>query len=85
MLGNTTSVFDAAWPSYDAALLVEPMVTMAVQVHGKTRGTIRVATTATQEEAMAAALARPEIAKFVIGVPTKVIFVPGRMLNILSS
>ena len=85
MLGNTTSVFDAAWPSYDAALLVEDMVTMAVQVDGKTRGTIRVATTATQEEALAAALARPEISKFVFGVPTRVIFVPGRMLNILSS
>ena len=83
VLGHTTSVFDAGWPAYDPALLVESTVTMAVQVGGKTRGTITLARTGTQEDAMAAALADPAIAKFVTGPPGKVIFVPGRMLNIV--
>jgi leucyl-tRNA synthetase len=83
VLGNSTSVFDTRWPSYDEALTVEDRITMAVQVGGKTRGTISVPRGATQEMAMEAALADPSIAKFVVGTPRKVIFVPGRMLNIV--
>jgi leucyl-tRNA synthetase len=83
ILGNEKSVFDSGWPVYDASLLVETTVTMAVQVNGKTRGTITVAKDATQEIAMAAAMAEPGVAKFVTGPVKKVIFVPGRMLNIV--
>jgi leucyl-tRNA synthetase len=83
VLGERGSIFDAGWPSYDPALVVEDRVTMAVQVMGKTRGTISVSKTATQDEAMAAALADPQIAKFVTGPVKRVIFVPGRMLNII--
>jgi len=83
VLGNSTSVFDTRWPSYDEALTVEDRITMAVQVGGKTRGTISVPRDATQEMAMEAAMADPSIAKFVVGTPRKVIFVPGRMLNIV--
>ena len=57
-------------------------VTMAVQVNGKTRGTITVSKTATQDEAMAAAMAEPNVAKFVTGPVKRVIFVPGRLLNV---
>ena len=32
---------------------------------------------------MAAAMAEPNVAKFVTGAPKKVIFVPGRLLNIV--
>jgi leucyl-tRNA synthetase len=83
VMGETESVFDSGWPAFDPALVVEDTVTMAVQVSGKTRGTISVAKTATQDDAMAAAMADPAIAKFVTGPVKKVIFVPGRMLNIL--
>ena len=83
VMGHTTSVFDAGWPGYDQALIAESTVTMAVQVNGKTRGTISVARTASQDEVLAAAMDQPGIAKFVTGVPRKIIFVPGRMLNIL--
>jgi leucyl-tRNA synthetase len=79
--GGTTSIFDAGWPTYDAALAAEELVTIAVQVNGKLRGTIRVAPDIGQEGAVAAALADPAIAKFVPGQPKKVIYVPGRLLN----
>jgi len=82
-LGGTTSVFESGWPSYDPALVVEDRVTMAVQVGGKTRGTISVAEAATQDDAVAAALADPNIAKFVTGTPKRIIFVPGRLINII--
>jgi leucyl-tRNA synthetase len=83
VLGAGRSIFDSGWPSYDEALVVEDSVTMAVQVNGKTRGTISVSKTASQDEAMAAALAEPNVAKFVTGAVKRVIFVPGRMLNVL--
>ena len=58
-------------------------MTIAVQVGGKTRGTIQLPVGSGQEEAMAAAMAEPSIAKFVTGSPKKVIYVPGRLLNVV--
>jgi leucyl-tRNA synthetase len=82
-LGHDGSVFDAGWPAYDESMAAEEQVTMAVQVGGKMRGTISVAPDVTQEAALAAALAEPGIAKFVTGTPRKVVFVPGRLLNLV--
>jgi leucyl-tRNA synthetase len=84
-LGRTGSIFDAAWPEFDPALAAEELLTLAVQVNGKLRGTIRVAADISQDGALAAALAEPPIAKFVIGPPGKVIYVPGRLINIVVS
>jgi leucyl-tRNA synthetase len=82
-LGHTESVFDAGWPAFDAALAAEDLVTMAVQVNGKTRGTIQIPNGAGQDAALEAAMADASIAKFVTGTPKKVIFVPGRLLNLV--
>ncbi len=82
-LGGNGSVFDSGWPGYDPAMLVEDTVTLAVQVNGKMRGTIQVPAGAGQDVAVAAAMAEPAIAKFAAGPTKKVIFVPGRLLNIV--
>jgi leucyl-tRNA synthetase len=76
-------VFESGWPKYDESLAAEDLVTMAVQVNGKTRGTIQVAKTISQEGAMSAVMADESIAKFVTGTPKKVVFVPGRLMNIV--
>jgi leucyl-tRNA synthetase len=81
--GHTKSVFDSGWPVYDEALAAESLVTMAVQVAGKTRGTIQVPKDATQDAAMQVAMSDPGIAKFVTGTAKKIIFVPGRLLSIV--
>jgi leucyl-tRNA synthetase len=82
-LGHSESVFDAGWPRYDAALAAEDLVEMAVQVNGKTRGRIQVTRNVSEPDAVTAARAVPAIAKFVTSAPKKVIFVRGRLLNIL--
>ncbi|MBC8087404.1 MAG: leucine--tRNA ligase, partial [Phycisphaerae bacterium] len=82
-LGHSGSVFDAGWPVFDAALLVDEAVDITVQVNGKVRGKVRVAADATQDVVLAAALADATIARFVTGTITKVIFVPKRLLNIV--
>ncbi len=81
--GGGGSVFDAGWPRFDPTLAIDETVTLAVQVNGKTRGTVPLPKDATQADALAAALAEPSIAKFVTGEPRKVIFVPGRLLNLV--
>jgi leucyl-tRNA synthetase len=82
-LGHTTSVFDAGWPSYDPAMLVDDEVDIVVQVNGKVRGKVRAAVDATQDAVMTLAMADSNIAKFVTGEPKKVIFVPKRLLNLV--
>ena len=83
LLGHTGSVFDAGWPTFDPALLVDNEVDLVVQVNGKVRGKLRVAVDVTQDVAMAAAMADAGVAKFVVGEIKKVIFVPKRLLNIV--
>ena len=82
-LGHSESVFDAGWPRYDAAVAAEDLIEMAVQVNGKTRGRIEVTREVSEQEALAAALAVPAVAKFVTATPRKVIFVRGRLLNVV--
>ena len=81
--GHTASVMDSGWPAYDASLAADETITLAVQVNGKTRGTIQVTPDIAQDDALAAATAEPSIAKFVTGEPKKIIFVPGRLLNLV--
>ena len=82
-LGHDGSVMDAGWPAFDPALATEETIEVAVQVNGKTRGKVRVAKDADQATVMAAARADAQIAKFITGDPKKVIFVPGRLINIV--
>jgi leucyl-tRNA synthetase len=83
MLGHPESVFDSGWPAFDVSLATHETVTIAVQVGGKTRGTVVVSPEAGEAEVLAAVMADPGISKFVTGTPKKVIFVPKRLLNLV--
>ncbi|HYW49172.1 MAG TPA: leucine--tRNA ligase [Gemmatimonadaceae bacterium] len=83
VLGHTGSVFDAGWPAFDPAMLVTDTITIAVQVNGKTRGTVQVGKDASQADVYAAAMQDANIAKFITTEPKKIIYVPGRLLNIV--
>ncbi|HET7613326.1 MAG TPA: leucine--tRNA ligase [Gemmatimonadaceae bacterium] len=81
--GGSGSVFDSAWPSYDPKLAADDTIELVVQVNGKLRGRLMVATDIEEKGALAAALADPTVAKFVAGPPKKVIFKSGRLINIV--
>jgi leucyl-tRNA synthetase len=83
-LGHGTSVFDGGWPTFDRAMLVDDTVELVVQVNGKVRGKLHVAADITKDAALALAQADASIAKFVVGEVSKVIFVPKRLLNIVT-
>jgi leucyl-tRNA synthetase len=82
-LGQDGSVMDAGWPRFDEALAREDTIQVAVQVNGKLRGALSLPLDVDQVTALAAAMGEPSIAKFVTGEPRKVVFVPGRLLNLV--
>ena len=82
-LGNGDLVQRAQWPEWDEALIAEDTMTIAVQVNGKLRGEIAVATDADPEAIKAQALAHENVAKFIEGEPKKVIYVPGRLVSVV--
>lgn len=75
-------VADQAWPEADPALLTVDTVTVAVQVGGKLRGTVALPPGTGAEEAYAAALAEPNVARAIEGKRmVKRIYVPDRIVN----
>jgi leucyl-tRNA synthetase len=83
-LGHKEPLIDQPFPQADPAALVKAAVTLAVQVSGKLRGTIEVAVDAPREDVEKAALANPDVAKYVGGAtPKKIVVVPGKIVNIV--
>ncbi len=83
-LGHADTVIDTAWPVVDTAALAKTSIELAVQVNGKLRGTITVAPNATQADAETAARQNENVKKFIDDKEIrKVIFVPGKLLNIV--
>ena len=58
-------------------------MTIAVQINGKVKGTIDITKETTQEQAMEKVHADPKIASFLTSEPKKIIFVPGKIINII--
>ncbi len=86
VLGNAgTLLEDVPFLQADPAALARDAVTLAVQVNGKLRGTIEVGVQTPREDIEAAALAEPNVARFMDGMSVKkVIVVPGKIVNIVA-
>ena len=73
-----------AWPKVDPEALKREEITMVVQVNGKLRSRLSVATDTAREDIEAAALADQKVqAHLVNRTIRKVILVPGRLVNIV--
>ncbi|AZI41706.1 leucine--tRNA ligase [Deinococcus psychrotolerans] len=82
--GNAQSVHLQTWPAVDETAAVRDSIVIGVQVSGKVRGEVEISKTATQEEALAAARANPDIAKHLEGKQlVKEVYVAGRIINIV--
>ncbi len=83
-LGCPNSVFQQPWPAYDADIAKDEFVAIAVQVNGKLRATIDLSPDLPEKDVQDRALATENVSKFVEGKEiAKVIFVPGRLINIV--
>ncbi|MDC9819119.1 leucine--tRNA ligase [Pectobacterium polonicum] len=74
----------APWPLADENAMVEDSKLVVVQVNGKVRGKITVAADASEEQVRERAAQEPLVAKYLDGVTVrKVIYVPGKLLNLV--
>ena len=85
-LGHAEALIEnLAFPQADGAALVKDALTLAVQVNGKLRGTIEVATTSTRQAIETQAQVEPNVARFIEGMTVKkIIIVPGKIVNIVA-
>jgi leucyl-tRNA synthetase len=80
--GGEGSVHGTLWPAYDPGLEMETLMTIAVQVNGKLRGTVDVPPKTEETEIRRLAEIQPGIAKFLADKNiAKVIYVPMRTMN----
>lgn len=85
ILGHSDCIANAQWPEFDAQKCEVARIKMAVQVVGKTRGTIEIDRNASEDDIVKAAQAIPAVAKQLDGKTiVKTIIVPGRILNFIA-
>ena len=83
-LGQKTSLTFAPIPPVDPKYLVDEMATYIVQVNGKLRGRFDLPMNQTEEELMQLVKEKPEMEKHLVGEIVKTIFVPNKLLNIVT-
>ena len=85
VLGQGGLISEASWPQIERDLLVEDSVTLVVQVNGKKRGEVTVASNAQNPEIESAVLALDAVKLALDGKPVrKVIIVPKRIVNVVG-
>ncbi len=84
-LGEKSFLSIEKWPEYDEAKTVDSTVTIAVQICGKTRGTIDIPNGADQATVAEIAKADEKIASFIAGKNViKEIYVKNKIFNIIA-
>jgi leucyl-tRNA synthetase len=83
-LGHEATIHIDNWPTWDNVYLVSDTLTVIVQVNGKLRAKLTVAADASEDDVKQEALNEPNVVKFLENKqPAKVIYVPGRLVNIV--
>jgi leucyl-tRNA synthetase len=82
--GNAYSIHNERWPEWEAELAAEEQITLVVQVNGKVRDRILVPADVSEEQAKEIALSSAKVKAHVAGKTTlRVIYVPGRLVNVV--
>jgi leucyl-tRNA synthetase len=83
--GGDYSIHEQRWPAFDRRALVVEQVTLVIQVDGKTRDRIQVPAGMGREQALERAKSRDNVRRYLTdGEPSKVIFVPDRLINLVT-
>ena len=78
IIGGSGYVYEQTWPEYEEAKTVENTVEIAVQINGKTKGTLAIGRDDAKEDVIAKA--KESIADKLTGNIVKEIYVPGRIV-----
>ena len=78
-------ISSSQWPEYDEKLIIDEMITIAVQFKGKTRGTIDVAPDTNEEDAMQivedTAFGKKYLSQ---GKVIKIVYIQNKIINIIN-
>lgn len=81
-IGNGPSISGANWPVFDPELAKDDVVTIAVQINGKLRGTFETSVQSTKEQLLDEAKKVESVVKFLDSqIIIKEIVVPGKLVN----
>jgi leucyl-tRNA synthetase len=84
-LDKPYSIHQQRWPAWDPEVAREEIITLVVQINGKVRDKLEVPADVTEEQARALALEAPGVKRHLDGQkPVKVIYVPGKLVNIVA-
>lgn len=82
--GKPYSIHFQPWPVFDETLARDDEVEIVVQVNGKVRDRLVLSAEATEQQAREVAFALPRVQELLDGrEPRRVIYVPGRLLNVV--
>lgn len=82
-LGHEGTIHRDHWPKWDDTMIRSDEMTIIVQVNGKLRAKLELPADTDEDAARAAALADENVQRFVSGDPKKVIYVAGKLVNIV--
>jgi len=83
-LGEEKSIFKESWPEFDPELARDKTIELVIQINGKVRDKMEASADIAEEEAKKQALEREKIKEWIKDKEiVKVIFVPGRLVNIV--
>jgi leucyl-tRNA synthetase len=83
--GHPYSIHNQPWPGYDEELVKEEEITLVIQVNGKLRDKVLVSASISEIEAKELALSRKRVRSYIHDKkPTRVIYVPKRVVNIVA-
>ncbi len=83
-MGHDDTIHRDHWPKWDDAYLVSDTMTVIVQVNGKLRAKLDLPADTSEDDVKAAALANENVSKFVEGQPKKVIYIPKKLVNVVT-
>jgi leucyl-tRNA synthetase len=84
-MGHVASLAYEPFPQFDESLAAERVVTLPVQIDGKTRFRVEVPADAGEDEIAEAMASHPEYARHTGGATvSRVVIVPGRIVNIVT-
>jgi leucyl-tRNA synthetase len=82
--GRRYSIHQQKWPQFDAALAADEMITLPVQINGRLRDRLEFPAGASEAEIKQGALSAQNVLRHLAGAtPRQVIYVPGRLVNIV--
>lgn len=80
-LGHSSSVHKDSWPQWENKYLAEDVVTVVVQINGKLRAQLQIASGSSQQDIEKLASEDEKIASYLIDGVKKVIFVADKLIN----